>query len=315
MKAIPIGISSFEELRNNDYYFVDKTNMIQEFLERKSKVTLITRPRRFGKTLNMSMMASFFDVTKNSKLVFENTKIMNSDYVYEMNQYPTIFISFANAKRNRESIITTIKKQILNEWAKYDFVFKSLNKYDQKEHDYIESNLMDFHSNNLNGINDALSFLMERLYAYYNKQVMVFIDEYDTPFVEAHVNGCYEELRGGLSGLLYNSLKTSNCLKYALLTGIQRVAKENIFSDLNNLDVNSILDTAYSEYFGFNADEVNQLLDTYGLTLNDEVKSMYDGYKIGNMDIYNPWSILNYAQKKEESGYPLSSYAYYFMQR
>lgn len=299
MKAIPIGISNFEELRNNNYYFVDKTNMIQEFLERKSKVTLITRPRRFGKTLNMSMMASFFDVTKDSKYIFENTEIMNSDYINEMNRYPTIFISFANAKRDRESIITTIKKQILSEWAKYEYVFKNLNKYDQKEHDYIESNLMDFHSNNLNGINDALSFLMERLYAYYNKQVMVFIDEYDTPFVEAHVNDCYEELRGGLSGLLHNSLKTSDCLKYALLTGIQRVAKENIFSDLNNLDVNSVLDTAYSEYFGFNTDEVNQLLNTYGLTLNDDVKSMYDGYKIGSIDIYNPWSILNYAQKKE----------------
>lgn len=115
MKAIPIGVSNYEEIKENNYYYVDKTNMIQEFLERKSKVTLITRPRRFGKTLNMSMMASFFDVTKNSKLVFENTKIMNSDYVYEMNQYPTIFISFANAKRDRESIITTIKKQILNE--------------------------------------------------------------------------------------------------------------------------------------------------------------------------------------------------------
>lgn len=299
MKAIPIGISNFEELRNNNYYFVDKTNMIQEFLERKSKVTLITRPRRFGKTLNMSMMASFFDVTKDSKYIFENTEIMNSDYINEMNRYPTIFISFANAKRDRESIITTIKKQILSEWAKYEYVFKNLNKYDQKEHDYIESNLMDFHSNNLNGINDALSFLMERLYAYYNKQVMVFIDEYDTPFVEAHVNDCYEELLGGLSGLLHNSLKTSDCLKYALLTGIQRVAKENIFSDLNNLDVNSVLDTAYSEYFGFNTDEVNQLLNTYGLTLNDDVKSMYDGYKIGSIDIYNPWSILNYAQKKE----------------
>ena len=125
MKAIPIGISNFEELRNNNYYFVDKTNMIQEFLERKSKVTLITRPRRFGKTLNMSMMASFFDVTKDSKYIFENTEIMNSDYINEMNRYPTIFISFANAKRDRESIITTIKKQILSEWAKYEYVFKN----------------------------------------------------------------------------------------------------------------------------------------------------------------------------------------------
>lgn len=132
---------------------------------------------------------------------------------------------------------------------------------------------------------------------------MVFIDEYDTPFIEAHVNGFYDEVRSGLSSLLHNSLKTSNSLKYAMLTGIQRVAKENIFSDLNNLDVYSVLDNAYSKYFGFDSQETQDILEYYDLKLDNDVKEMYDGYKMGDIEIYNPWSILNYAKKKR--AYPL----------
>ena len=128
---------------------------------------------------------------------------------------------------------------------------------------------------------------------------MVFIDEYDTPFIEAHVNGFYDEVRSGLSSLLHNSLKTSNSLKYAMLTGIQRVAKENIFSDLNNLDVYSVLDNAYSKYFGFDSQETQDILEYYDLKLDNDVKEMYDGYKMGDIEIYNPWSILNYAKRKE----------------
>ena len=139
---------------------------------------------------------------------------------------------------------------------------------------------------------------MERMEDYYGKEVMVFIDEYDTPFVEAHTGGFYDEVRGGLAGLLHNSLKTSTSLKYAMLTGIQRVAKENIFSDLNNLDVYTVIDNDYSEYFGFSIEETKELLEYYDLELNDEVKEMYDGYKMGDKEIYNPWSILNYARRK-----------------
>ena len=133
---------------------------------------------------------------------------------------------------------------------------------------------------------------------YYGKEVMVFIDEYDTPFVEAHTGGFYDEVRGGLAGLLHNSLKTSTSLKYAMLTGIQRVAKENIFSDLNNLDVYTVIDNDYSEYFGFSIEETKELLEYYDLELDEEVKEMYDGYKMGDNEIYNPWSILNYARRK-----------------
>lgn len=297
-KAIPLGISNYRKLQENDYYFVDKTLLIQDFLERRSQVTLVTRPRRFGKTLNMSMLAEFFDITKDSKEIFKDTKIMSTPYAKEMNQYPTIFITFADAKREKQSVVSTIKNQLLKEWGRYEFVFQNLSKYDKVRHGFIESRLIDL-NDDLTGIDDALVFLMDCLKKHYHKDVMVFIDEYDTPFIEAHVNAFYPDIRNGLSSLLHNALKTSNSLKYAMLTGIQRVAKENIFSDLNNLDVYTVNDEAYGEYFGFDTKEVSNLLYYYDLELSDEVRKMYDGYKIGSTEIYNPWSILNYARRKE----------------
>lgn len=298
MKKIPIGTKSFSRLVEGNYYFVDKTLMIKEFLGRVTDVTLITRPRRFGKTINMSMMAEFFDITKDSKEIFKGTKIMETPYAAEINQYPTIFISFADAKRDKETVVSTIRTQIQNQWDKYDFVFENLKGFKKTNHERLYEVLADNNKNNLKGIDDAISFLMERMEDYYGKEVMVFIDEYDTPFVEAHTGGFYGEVGGGPAGLLHNSLKTSTSLKYAMLTGIQRVAKENIFSDLNNLDVYTVIDNDYSEYFGFSIEETKELLEYYDLELNDEVKEMYDGYKMGDKEIYNPWSILNYARRK-----------------
>ena len=303
MKKIPTGIKSFRKLREENYYFVDKTLMIKDFLDRGSEVTLVTRPRRFGKTINMSMLSEFFDITKDSKEIFKGTKIMDTPYASELNQYPTIFISFADAKRDKASIVSTIKDQVLKEWDRYDYVFDDLTKYEQNKHDFLENRLMNYSNGNLEGIVDSISFLMDKLKDYYHKEVMVFIDEYDTPFIEAHTKGFYEEVRGGLSGLLHNSLKTSNSLKYAFITGIQRVAKENIFSDLNNLVVCDVTDQRYDSYFGFNSNETKELLEYYGLQLNNEVKEMYDGYHIGNQDIYNPWSLLNYVDTKELTSY------------
>ena len=303
MKKIPTGIKSFRKLREENYYFVDKTLMIKDFLDRGSEVTLVTRPRRFGKTINMSMLSEFFDITKDSKKIFKGTKIMDTPYASELNQYPTIFISFADAKRDKASIVSTIKDQVLKEWDRYDYVFDDLSKYEQNKHDFLENRLMNYSNGNLEGIVDSISFLMDKLKDYYHKEVMVFIDEYDTPFIEAHTKGLYEEVRGGLSGLLHNSLKTSNSLKYAFITGIQRVAKENIFSDLNNLVVCDVTDQRYASYFGFDNDETRELLEYYGLQLNNEVKEMYDGYHIGNQDIYNPWSLLNYVDTKELTSY------------
>ena len=302
MKAIPIGVYDYRELRQENYYSVDKTLMIKDFLERKSKVTLVTRPRRFGKTINMSMMSEFFDITKDSKEIFKSTKIMDTPYASELNQYPTIFISFADAKRDKKAIISKIKTQIQDQWDKYDYVFENLKGFKKINYERLYKVLIN-NQDDLTGMEDALSFLMERLQDYYHKEVMVFIDEYDTPFIEAHTKGFYEEVRGGLSGLLHNSLKTSNSLKYAFITGIQRVAKENIFSDLNNLVVCDVTDKRYAAYFGFDSDETKKLLEYYGLQLNDEVKEMYDGYHIGNRDIYNPWSLLNYVDTKELTSY------------
>ena len=298
-KAIPLGVVDYETLKNLNYYFIDKSMMISDFLMRKSTVTLIARPRRFGKTINISMMASFFDMTKDSKELFKDTKIVETEYISEMNQYPTIFISFANAKNDKWNVVKEIKLQLRKEYDRYAHVFEQkMTIFEQNEYESLVQGLMTKNDGLLDNITDALSFLMERLEKYYHKKVMVFIDEYDTPFIEAHVGGYYEELRGGLSSLLHNALKTSTSLHYAMMTGIQRVAKENIFSDLNNLVVCTVKDPEYSQYFGFTEEETKQTLEYYDLSLNDEVKSMYDGYHFGEYDIYNPWSILNYASRK-----------------
>ena len=298
-KAIPLGVVDYETLKNQNYFFIDKSMMIYDFLMRKSTVTLITRPRRFGKTINMSMMSSFFDITKDSKEIFKDTKIVETEYISEMNQYPTIFISFANAKNDKWNVVKEIKLQLRKEYDRYAHIFEQkMTVFEQNEYESLVQGLMTKNDGLLDNIIDALSFLMERLEKYYHKKVMVFIDEYDTPFIEAHVGGYYEELRGGLSSLLHNALKTSTSLHYAMMTGIQRVAKENIFSDLNNLVVCTVKDPEYSKYFGFTEEETKQTLEYYDLSFNDEVKSMYDGYHFGEHDIYNPWSILNYASRK-----------------
>lgn len=298
-KAIPLGVVDYETLKNLNYYFIDKSMMIYDFLMRKSTITLVTRPRRFGKTINISMRSSFFDITKDSKEIFKDTKIIETEYISEMNQYPTIFISFANAKNDKWNVVKEIKLQLRKEYDRYAHVFEQkMTVFEQNEYESLVQGLMTKNDGILDNIIDALSFLMERLEKYYHKKVMVFIDEYDTPFIEAHVGGYYEELRGGLSSLLHNALKTSTSLHYAMMTGIQRVAKENIFSDLNNLVVCTVKDPEYSQYFGFTEEETKQTLEYYDLSFNDEVKSMYDGYHFGEHDIYNPWSILNYASRK-----------------
>ena len=273
--------------------------MIEDFLKSGTKVTLITRPRRFGKTLNMSMMAEFFDVTKDSKDIFEGTYILESEYVSYMNHYPTIFLSFANIKGNKQSIMKGLKLMLLEIYEKYDYIFTKLNYYESIVYDDVMSCLREIKQTSLSGYENSLVFLMDQLYKYYGKRVMVFIDEYDTPFMEAHVNGCYEEIKGELSLMLHNALKTSNSLQYAMMTGIQRVAKENIFSGLNNVKVRTVKDKQYGQYFGFTEEETKELLEYYELDLYDGVKQMYDGYCMGEVDIYNPWSIMNYVDTEE----------------
>ena len=297
-KPIPIGLKSYEKMKQK-YYTVDKTLMIAEFLERGNEVTLITRPRRFGKTINMSMMTEFFDITKDSRELFQDTAIMKTEYASEINQYPTIFISFANAKGDKADLVKNIKYQLRDEYDRLSISMKAeMTEFEEDEYKNIKESLLSVNDGNINNVSNSLSFLMSRMEKYYGKRVMVFIDEYDTPFVEAHVNGFYDEIRSGLASMLHNALKTSGSLQYAMLTGIQRVAKENIFSDLNNVVVCSAKDKEYAEYFGFTEKETKGLLEYYDLKLNDEVKQMYDGYHIGNFEIYNPWSIINYASRR-----------------
>ena len=296
-KRIPVGLKDYEKLRNGNYYVVDKTLMIKDFLERGNEVTLITRPRRFGKTINMSMMAEFFDITKNSKKLFKNTKIINTEYVSEMNQYPTVFISFADAKGDKDIVTKHIKSYFRSLYNDYDFIFKNLTRLETYDYETIINGLTN-EKIELKHISDSLAFLMRILEKYYSKKVMVFIDEYDTPFIEAHLGGFYEEIRDGLSSMLHNALKTSTSLQYAMMTGIQRVAKENIFSDLNNLVVCTVKDPEYAQYFGFTEEETKEALEYYDMSLNSEVKSMFNGYHFGNNEIYNPWSVLNYASRK-----------------
>ena len=299
LKKTPTGLMDFKEIREENYYVVDKTLLIKEFLDYGKKVTLITRPRRFGKTLNMSMLSEFFDITKDSKALFKGTKIMDTPYAKEMNQWPTIFISFANAKEDKETIVKYIKAQIQSEYIRFDYLFKNLNELELNDYRKIIEGLKNKDNSILKDVDNALEFLMIHLKRHYNKKVMIFIDEYDTPFVEAKVGGFYQEIKSGLTTLLRSSLKNSNALASAMLTGIQRVAKENIFSDLNNLIVCDVTDDRYSNYFGFTTDETRDFLEYYGLELNNEVKAMYDGYKFGNTEIYNPWSILCYIDTQE----------------
>lgn len=299
LKRIPIGISDYRKLKTGDYYIVDKSLLIKEFLDSGAEVTLVTRPRRFGKTLNMSMMAEFFDNTKDSKDIFKDTAIMNTEYVREMNQYPTIFLSFADAKGSQMRIVKYIKEQLLTAYRCNAHLLKDPDMFDKPKFDLIMKGLSSLDDGSLETIDQAIAYLMEKCHQYYGKKVMLIIDEYDTPFIEAHVGNVYSEIHSALAGLLSSALKDNPNLQNAILTGIQRVAKENIFSGLNNLEVRTVGDAAYSQHFGFMKEEVESLLKYYGLECADEVKAMYDGYNIGGTEIYNPWSIINYAKNHE----------------
>ncbi|MCD8029086.1 MAG: ATP-binding protein [Erysipelotrichaceae bacterium] len=302
---LPIGISNYRVLKERNLYHVDKTLMIKDFLDNNgTMVTLITRPRRFGKTLNMSMMAEFFDIKKDSKDIFKDTHIMRTEYASYINQYPTIFLTFKDACDTKENVISYLKEQISKQYGYFAYELNHLEMdiFENNTYEIIKKELLD-NTAALNKITNALSFLTNMLYKYYDKKVMLFIDEYDTPFIEAHVNNFYEEVHSELALLLSKALKDNPYLELSIITGIQRVDKESIFSKLNNPAICTMADDKYSQYFGFTKDETKQLLEFYGLELNDEVRNMYDGYHIGNSEVYNPWSILNYADNHKLKPY------------
>ncbi|MCD7892273.1 MAG: AAA family ATPase [Erysipelotrichaceae bacterium] len=297
-KDLPIGITDYRKLKERNLYHVDKTLMIKELLEDKGTlVTLITRPRRFGKTLNMSMISEFFDITKDSKEIFQGTKIMKSEYASEINQYPVIYITFKAASGTKEKVISRIKEQLQNVYGYYYSILEKvdMNIFEKNNYEYIIQELNNRNSR-LGNVSNALLFLTNMLNKYYNKGVIVIIDEYDMPFIEAHVNGFYDDIHDDLSSILSETFKDNSYVEFGILTGIQRVAKGNTLSKFNNPAVYTVADDKYSSYFGFDYHETKQLLEYYELELNDDVKAMYDGYHIGNTYVYNPWSILNYVK-------------------
>ena len=307
-KKVLIGLQDFRRVRELHAYYVDKTMMIGEFLNSPYQITLITRPRRFGKTMNMSMLAEFLDCTKDSKAIFEGTNISRTEWMVELNQCPVIFLSFLNIKSDcSKGLFELIGETVTKEYERYYSLINDsmLSDREKEKFNKIYRALADIR--NMESwricIIESIRTLCEVLSIYYGKNVYLLIDEYDTPFMSANMNGYYSEVRSVLAGFLSTSLKGNPYLERAMLTGIQRVAKENIFSGLNNLTVLTVNDSEYEDCFGFTEEEVRKLLDDFDLELTDEVKEMYDGYRFGNKDIYNPWSAINYAVRKRLAPY------------
>ena len=307
-KKVLIGLQDFRRVRELHAYYVDKTMMIGEFLNSPYQITLITRPRRFGKTMNMSMLAEFLDCTKDSKAIFEGTNISRTEWMVELNQCPVIFLSFLNIKSDcSKGLFELIGETVTKEYERYYSLINDsmLSDREKEKFNKIYRALADIR--NMESwricIIESIRTLCEVLSIYYGKNVYLLIDEYDTPFMSANMNGYYSEIRSVLAGFLSTSLKGNPYLERAMLTGIQRVAKENIFSGLNNLTVLTVNDSEYEDCFGFTEEEVRKLLDDFDLELTDEVKEMYDGYRFGNKDIYNPWSAINYAVRKRLAPY------------
>lgn len=307
-KKVLIGVQDFRRLRELHAYYVDKTMMIGEFLDSSYQITLITRPRRFGKTMNMSMLAEFLDCTKDSRMIFEGTKVSRTEWMVELNQHPVVFLSLLEIKSDTaEGMLWQLTGRIREEYKRYYNMLNSgkLSGDQVEEFNHIYNVLAHVQSKEQwkNCIIRSILVLCEVLSLYYGKNVYLLIDEYDTPFMSANMNGYYSEVRSVLAGFLSTSLKGNPYLERAMLTGIQRVAKENIFSGLNNLTVLTVNDSEYEDCFGFTEEEVRKLLDDFDLEFTDEVKETYDGYRFGNKDIYNPWSVTNYAVRKRLAPY------------
>ena len=300
-KAVPVGIEDFERIVREDYYYVDKTQLIEELLINRAPVTLFTRPRRFGKTLNMSMIKYFFDVKnkEENKKLFENLKIYNSEYMSEQGKYPVIFISLKDLKGDTwEECLKRLKLFIFDLYAEFEYIREKMNEWDKRKFEKVlyEKEDADYIM--------SLKFLSDNLYKYYGEKVIILIDEYDAPIINAFDKGYYNEAVNFFQTFYSSALKTNNSLKYGILTGITRIIKEGIFSGLNNLYVNTILSRDYSEYFGLLESEVVEMLDYFDMKYKiEEVREWYNGYIFGESEVYNPWSIVNYIREKEIKAY------------
>ena len=300
-KKLPIGISDFKEIIENNYYYFDKTKFIENILEDGSKVKLFTRPRRFGKTLNMSMLKYFFDIKnkgENRKL-FENLEISKSEYFEKQGNFFVISISFKNYDAESwESGFNTIKNEIKLLYNEFYLIRDNLNQSDLADFDAIW-----LKKDNADWINSLFN-LTRYLYEISGKKVVVLIDEYDQPIIDSYIKGNYEKCIAFFKAFYGKVLKDNNYLEMGILTGILRVAKENVFSGLNNLEVHTILDDEFTEYFGIMENEVEKSLEDFDLKyeLND-VQKWYNGYLFGEKKVYNPWSIINFLNRGNLKSY------------
>ena len=306
LKTLPIGNDDFRDIRENHIYYVDKTLMIKDFIEYRDKVALITRPRRFGKTLSMTMLREFFDITKDSKAIFSGLAIMDTTYAELINSKPVIYFTFKDCNAlDAGSLKIKLADIVRREYAKYILAFGDTT---DKSHPYylrfyqvyemlcrgeIDEDYLSF----------SIGYLITAVFAFYGIKPIVLIDEYDQPIISSYDHKYHDHLSDFFSSFYGQALKGHGDLDLALLTGIQRVAKESIFSKLNNIMVYTVLDHKYASYFGLTGEETQTLLQYYGLELNEQVRAKYDGYLFGGIEIYNPWSILYYADKKELDNY------------
>ena len=311
-KILPIGIDSFREIRESNKYYIDKTMFIRDFIQADDKVSLVTRPRRFGKTLNMTMLREFFDITKDSKAIFDGLKIMDTEHAGQINSRPVIFFTFKDCKADSiESLVFKISTIILTEYERYRQLFNT--DIDESKACYITFNMIYGMLLNRNISTDFLEIaivtLEQVLFEFYKIKPILLIDEYDQPIMSSHENGYHDKMGLFFSNLYGSALKGQDCLHQALLTGIQRIAKESIFSQLNNISVYTVTDKYYSDFFGLTPTDAEELLTYYEVEFNEEVKQKYNGYAIGETEIYNPWSILCYARSGELKNYWINTSA------
>ena len=292
--SLPIGIEDFKEVRKDGYYYVDKTALIEQVLEKRSKVTLFTRPRRFGKSLNMSMLKNFFEIGTDAAL-FEGLHISKNAQMCEkyMGKYPVIAVSLKGVDAaTYEEAFDQLVDIMNNSAAEFSFLQNSDSLTDYEKERFIK--LLDDQMNQ-KIMGSSMLWLTKLLEKHYNKKVVVLIDEYDVPLAKAHENGYYDKMVRLIRNMFGNVLKTNNSLAFAVLTGCLRIAKESIFTGLNNFKVYSIIDEEFDETFGFTGEEVQEMLSYYGLSsCFDKVKEWYDGYRFGNTDVYCPWDVVNY---------------------
>ena len=295
-KAIPIGISDFKEFNRRNYYYVDKSILIKDILDNRAYVSLFTRPRRFGKTLNLSMIKYFFEKTEeDNSYLFENLKIWKSgeEYIKHQGKYPVINLDFKSIEGlGWESAYEKARLMIANEYVRHSYVLDNNFLTDDEKDLYNRLKSLKLEATETEYVY-SIKNLCVYLERFYNQKPIILIDEYDVPLQRAYLNNYYKQAINFFRGLLQEALKTNNSLEFAVITGCLRVSKESIFTGLNNLEINSILDKQYSEHFGFTQEEVDKMLEYYGLEdKREEIKNWYDGYKFGISDIYNPWSVL-----------------------